>query len=111
MYRELKSLTLEQRVTVRRSEIHGWGLYLHRAVPKDGMVIEYTGEVIGQAVADKREKRCVVVVPAAASFGARWCSLTTPLVSCLVVLLFVVFCFFVVVMGVWLVPSSRRRQL
>ena len=70
LYRTLNSKPLEERVRVRRSEIHGWGLYVMSDVPKHTMVIEYCGEVIGQAVADKREKRCGRV--ACASVGQQY---------------------------------------
>lgn len=56
-FRALKSTPLEDRVAIRRSAIHGWGLFLRVPVPKDAMVIEYAGEVIEQPVADLREER------------------------------------------------------
>ena len=56
-FRALKSVPLEDRVAIRRSAIHGWGLFLRVAVPKDSMVIEYAGEVVEQSVADLREER------------------------------------------------------
>ena len=39
-----------------KSPIHDWGLYAMEHIPERDMVIEYVGEVIRAAVADKREK-------------------------------------------------------
>lgn len=41
---------------VRRSRIHGWGLFTRVSIPKDGMVVEYVGEAVGQCLADIRER-------------------------------------------------------
>ncbi|RYE96252.1 MAG: SET domain-containing protein, partial [Methanobacteriota archaeon] len=46
---------LSARIVVRRSPIHGWGLFLKRPIPAHAVVIEYTGELIRQPVADLRE--------------------------------------------------------
>jgi hypothetical protein len=40
-----------------RSPLHGWGMFAGQAIPRDAFVIEYTGEVVPNAVADQREKR------------------------------------------------------
>jgi hypothetical protein len=57
MYRQLKAYTpsISERLVVRRSPIHGWGLFMKVDIPKDAMIIEYTGQVVRQAVADRRE--------------------------------------------------------
>jgi len=39
-----------------RSKIQGWGLFSTQEIEENEMIIEYMGEIIGQAVADKREK-------------------------------------------------------
>lgn len=39
---------------VRRSQIHGWGLYATTPIPSDTMIVEYLGEKIRQVVADER---------------------------------------------------------
>ena len=41
---------------VAKSGIAGFGLYAQRALDPGDMVVEYVGEVIGQALADRREK-------------------------------------------------------
>ena len=56
MYREMRAVPLSDRVEVRRSAIHGWGLFLKRPVEAHGIVVEYVGEEVRQAVADEREK-------------------------------------------------------
>jgi histone-lysine N-methyltransferase SETD1 len=55
-YRQLKAIPMEQTLVVRRSHIHGWGLFTKVDFPEDGMIVEYMGETIRQCVADKREK-------------------------------------------------------
>ena len=55
-YRRMKAVPLAARLAVRRSHIHGWGLYCKTDVPKDAFIIEYVGQVVRQAVGDKREK-------------------------------------------------------
>ena len=51
------SLSLLRRQAVRRSRIHGWGLFCKEPIKKDEMVAEYVGEVIRSCVADLREKQ------------------------------------------------------
>ena len=48
--------TRKKQLRFARSPIHDWGLYAMEKIAKNEMVIEYVGEVIRQAVADKREK-------------------------------------------------------
>ena len=55
-YLELKSIPWEERVCVRRSRIHGWGIFVRKSFKKDDMIVEFTGEIIRSVVADKREK-------------------------------------------------------
>ena len=43
-------------VRVGRSPIHNWGLFTTRAVPKDGMVVEYMGVAMRNSMADHMEK-------------------------------------------------------
>jgi len=56
MYQEMKSVPMECRLTAKRSHIHGWGLFTKNDLPKHSMIIEYMGETVRQAVADKRER-------------------------------------------------------
>ncbi len=39
-----------------KSKIHGWGVYAEEQINSGDLIIEYRGEIIGNAVADKREK-------------------------------------------------------
>ncbi|KNZ47308.1 histone-lysine N-methyltransferase SETD1 [Puccinia sorghi] len=48
--------TRKKQLKFSRSPIHDWGLYAMETIPAGEMVIEYVGEVIRQAVADRREK-------------------------------------------------------
>ncbi|MBW0465393.1 hypothetical protein O181_005108 [Austropuccinia psidii MF-1] len=48
--------TRKKQLKFARSPIHDWGLYAMEMIPAGEMVIEYVGEVIRQAVADRREK-------------------------------------------------------
>lgn len=48
--------TRKKQLKFSRSPIHDWGLYAMEMIPAGEMVIEYVGEVIRQAVADRREK-------------------------------------------------------
>lgn len=52
----MKIVPIEQRLTPKRSHIHGWGLFTKVDLPKDSMIVEYMGEVIRKSVADAREK-------------------------------------------------------
>lgn len=45
----------QQRVEVRRSHIHGWGLFARVDFLTNDMIIEYIGQKIRQVVADRRE--------------------------------------------------------
>jgi len=56
LYRELKAIPFSQRLLVKRSRIHGWGLFAKEAIKKDAMVAEYIGEVVRACVADLRER-------------------------------------------------------
>lgn len=44
------------KLVVKKSRIHGWGLFTKQSMSKDDIIVEYIGEKIRQAVADKREK-------------------------------------------------------
>jgi hypothetical protein len=48
--------TRKKHLRFARSPIHDWGLYAMERISRGEMVIEYVGEVIRAAVADKREK-------------------------------------------------------
>jgi len=48
--------TRKKHLRFARSPIHDWGLYAMERITRGEMVIEYVGEVIRAAVADKREK-------------------------------------------------------
>lgn len=39
-----------------KSKVHGWGVYAVEQINAGDLIIEYRGEIIGNAVADKREK-------------------------------------------------------
>ena len=55
-YKDLKSIPMEDSLIVKRSHIHGWGLFTKVDISKNSMVVEYMGETIRQCVADKRER-------------------------------------------------------
>ncbi|KAI5147947.1 hypothetical protein ENBRE01_0007 [Enteropsectra breve] len=40
---------------IRSSSIHGMGIFTDRAIQQGSLIFEYTGEVIGKCVSDKRE--------------------------------------------------------
>ncbi|CAN0544316.1 unnamed protein product [Ectocarpus sp. 12 AP-2014] len=40
-----------------RSSVHAWGVFADEPIAAGDLVIEYRGEIIGNAVADKREKQ------------------------------------------------------
>lgn len=48
--------TRKKHLRFARSPIHDWGLYAMERIGRGEMVIEYVGEIIRAAVADKREK-------------------------------------------------------
>ena len=59
-YFELASAYLRDpnaRLEVRKSHIHNWGLFTRTVFDKDDMMVEYIGEKIRQAVADRREAK------------------------------------------------------
>ena len=45
----------EQQLRFDKSQIHGWGVFAEEPINSGDMIIEYRGEIIGNAVADKRE--------------------------------------------------------
>jgi len=55
-YRILQRMPPEKRLMVRTSNIHGLGLFATEQINGGDMVVEYMGDVIRNAVADKREK-------------------------------------------------------
>ena len=46
----------EQQLRFDRSSIHAWGVFADVEIPAGEMVVEYRGEIIGNAVTEKREK-------------------------------------------------------
>jgi len=46
----------EHQLRFDKSRIHGWGVYAEELINMGDMIIEYRGEIIGNAVADKREQ-------------------------------------------------------
>ncbi len=54
---------IERYFRVMRSKIQGWGLFSTQEIEENEMIIEYVGEIIGQAVADKREKVWLLFLP------------------------------------------------
>ncbi|EGZ07235.1 hypothetical protein PHYSODRAFT_306469 [Phytophthora sojae] len=56
-YRELRRRPFDERMLVRKSSIHGYGLFMKEAVSEGQMIVEYQGQMINQAVADERERR------------------------------------------------------
>ena len=55
-YRELRRRPFDDVLLVKKSRIHGWGLFVKEAIGKDSMIVEYQGQMIRQKVADEREK-------------------------------------------------------
>ena len=45
------------RIVRRRSPISGWGVYAAQPIQKDARIVEYKGQLIKQAEANRREKR------------------------------------------------------
>ncbi|ETM00466.1 hypothetical protein L917_02814 [Phytophthora nicotianae] len=56
-YRELRRRPFDERMLVRKSSIHGYGLFLKEPVSDGQMIVEYQGQMINQTVADERERR------------------------------------------------------
>ncbi|CAH0481379.1 unnamed protein product [Peronospora belbahrii] len=56
-YRELRRRPFDERMLVRKSSIHGYGLFLKESVSEGQMIVEYQGQMICQSVADERERR------------------------------------------------------
>lgn len=48
--------TRESQLRFDRSGIHAWGVFADRDIPREEMIVEYRGEVIGNSVAERREK-------------------------------------------------------
>ncbi|MCJ1347728.1 histone methyltransferase set1 [Peltigera leucophlebia] len=48
-----------KRLKFSRSAIHGWGLFTEEKILANDMIIEYVGEIISNAVSDKRERKYV----------------------------------------------------
>jgi len=46
----------ETNIRFERSKIHGWGVFIDIDIRQGEMIIEYRGELIGNAMAEKREK-------------------------------------------------------
>ncbi len=46
----------EHQLRFDKSKVHGWGVYAEEQINGGDLIIEYRGEIIGNAVADKREK-------------------------------------------------------
>ncbi len=46
----------EQKLRFDRSGIHAWGVFADEAIAVGDMIVEYRGELIGNAMAEKREK-------------------------------------------------------
>jgi histone-lysine N-methyltransferase SETD1 len=46
----------KQKLRLKQSQIHGCGVYAENQINCGDLIIEYIGEIIGNTVADKREK-------------------------------------------------------
>jgi len=56
-YRAFREVPFTERVEVRKSKIHGWGLFVvNKPIEPNEMVVEYLGEIVRPVVADIREK-------------------------------------------------------
>lgn len=55
-YRELRRRPFDERLEVRKSKIHGYGLFTKEKMAEGQMIVEYQGQMIAQDVADEREK-------------------------------------------------------
>ena len=47
----------EQHLRFDRSSIHAWGVFVDEDIGAGEMVVEYRGEIVGNAMAEKREKQ------------------------------------------------------
>lgn len=56
-YRELRRRPFDERLEVRKSKIHGYGLFTKEKMAEGQMIVEYQGQMIAQDVADEREKQ------------------------------------------------------
>jgi len=56
-YRELRKRPFDERLLVRKSKIHGYGLFTKETIAEGQMIVEYQGQMISQSVADEREKK------------------------------------------------------
>lgn len=54
---EIGRVATESMVSVRGSQVHGWGLFADHNFRKGEVVAEYIGEYVSDAVADLRERR------------------------------------------------------
>ena len=54
-YRKLRATPWLSKLFVRRSHIHGYGLYTKFDLPPHEMIVEFMGEVIGNCLGTKRE--------------------------------------------------------
>ncbi|KAF7458444.1 putative histone-lysine N-methyltransferase 1 [Cryptosporidium felis] len=55
LYRYLDSLPYDKRLEIRKSNIHGFGLFAKEIIKPGEPIIEYIGELIRNSVADRRE--------------------------------------------------------
>lgn len=55
LYRYLDSLPYDKRLSIKKSSIHGFGLFAKEFIRAGEPIIEYVGELIRNSVADKRE--------------------------------------------------------
>lgn len=55
LYRYLDSLPYDKRLNIKKSSIHGFGLFAKELIKTGEPIIEYVGELIRNSVADKRE--------------------------------------------------------
>lgn len=56
-YRSMQEERTGLRIAVRRSGIHGWGVFAKRNIMKDEIITEYVGEKVRQVIADLREAK------------------------------------------------------
>ncbi|XP_665182.1 SET-domain protein [Cryptosporidium hominis TU502] len=55
LYRYLDLLPYDKRLNIKKSSIHGFGLFAKELIKTGEPIIEYVGELIRNSVADKRE--------------------------------------------------------